>query len=132
MVPRHPHTDESPQSFASIDEDNGHLNLRYTKPSVDWSEALPIGNGRLGAMVHGRTTTELLQLNEDSVWYGGRQDRTPRDALRNLPLLRQLSMYLFAYPNFPSFPAKTFLRLPPSSPRHFKRRKTGVKLMKEL
>lgn len=41
-------------------------------------------------MVHGRTTTELLQLNEDSVWYGGAQDRTPPDALKNLPLLRRL------------------------------------------
>lgn len=67
-----------------------HLHLHYTEPSKQWSEALPVGNGRLGAMVHGRTTTELLQLNEDSVWYGGPQDRTPRDANRNLPLLRQL------------------------------------------
>lgn len=67
-----------------------HLHLHYTGPSTKWSEALPVGNGRLGSMVHGRTTTELLQLNEDSVWYGGPQDRTPRDAYRNLPLLRQL------------------------------------------
>ncbi|ROV99126.1 hypothetical protein VMCG_06700 [Cytospora schulzeri] len=67
-----------------------HLHLHYTKPSTEWNQALPVGNGRLGAMVHGRTDTELLQLNEDSVWYGGPQDRTPRDALRNLPLLRQL------------------------------------------
>lgn len=73
-----------------MEEDNAHLHLHYTKPSTEWSQALPIGNGRLGAMVHGRTTTELLQLNEDSVWYGGPQDRTPRDALRSLPLLRQL------------------------------------------
>jgi len=40
-------------------------------------------------MVYGRTTTELLQLNENSIWYGGPQDRTPRDALKNLPRLRQ-------------------------------------------
>ncbi|KAF3769501.1 family 95 glycoside hydrolase [Cryphonectria parasitica EP155] len=64
--------------------------LLYHKPSTEWSQALPIGNGRLGAMVHGRTDTELLQLNEDSVWYGGPQDRKPRDALQKLPLLRQL------------------------------------------
>lgn len=63
--------------------------LHYARPSTQWSEALPVGNGRLGAMVHGRTTTEWLHLNEDSVWYGGPQDRTPRDARRNLPLLRQ-------------------------------------------
>ncbi|KUI65246.1 Alpha-L-fucosidase 2 [Cytospora mali] len=70
--------------------ENAHLHLHYTKPSTEWNQALPIGNGRLGAMSHGRTSTELLQLNEDSVWYGGPQDRTPRDALRNLPKLRQL------------------------------------------
>ncbi|KAF4924075.1 Alpha-L-fucosidase 2 [Colletotrichum viniferum] len=66
------------------------LLLHYDSPASEWSEALPIGNGRLGAMVHGRTQTELLQLNEDSVWYGGPQDRTPKDALRHLPKLRQL------------------------------------------
>ncbi|KAH6718194.1 glycoside hydrolase family 95 protein [Leptodontidium sp. MPI-SDFR-AT-0119] len=64
--------------------------LHYTTPASEWSQALPIGNGRLGAMVYGRTTTELLQLNENSVWYGGPQNRTPRDALKNLPRLREL------------------------------------------
>lgn len=64
--------------------------LRYCAPAKEWSEALPIGNGRLGAMVYGRTDTELLQLNENSVWYGGQQDRTPRDALSYLPRLREL------------------------------------------
>jgi hypothetical protein len=73
--------------------DNASFNpcttLHYHAPAKEWSESLPIGNGRLGAMVYGRTDTEVLQLNENSVWYGGRQDRTPRDALRNLPRLRQ-------------------------------------------
>ena len=64
--------------------------LHYNAPAAEWSQSLPIGNGRLGAMVYGRTTTELLQLNEDSVWYGGPQDRTPKDALENLDHLRQL------------------------------------------
>ncbi|KAH7417823.1 glycoside hydrolase family 95 protein [Cadophora sp. MPI-SDFR-AT-0126] len=64
--------------------------LRYTTPASEWSQALPIGNGRLGAMVYGRTTMELLQLNENSVWYGGPQDRTPRDAFKSLPRLREL------------------------------------------
>lgn len=64
--------------------------LQYTSPASEWSESLPIGNGRLGAMVYGRTRTELLQLNEDSVWYGGEQNRTPPDARRNLSLLREL------------------------------------------
>ncbi|BCS22189.1 glycoside hydrolase family 95 protein [Aspergillus puulaauensis] len=64
--------------------------LWYKRPAAGWDEALPVGNGRLGAMVYGRTDAELLQLNEDSVWYGGPQDRIPDDALRNLPHLREL------------------------------------------
>ncbi|TDZ23927.1 Nuclear distribution protein nudE-like protein 1 [Colletotrichum orbiculare MAFF 240422] len=80
------HTD--PTHFGS--DDDQPLRLHYPSPATEWSEALPIGNGRLGAMVHGRTTTELLQLNEDSVWYGGPQDRTPKDALRHLSKLREL------------------------------------------
>ncbi|KAK1140126.1 hypothetical protein N8T08_010882 [Aspergillus melleus] len=64
--------------------------LWYQHPAISWDEALPVGNGRLGAMVYGRTDTELLQLNEDSVWYGGPQNRTPTDALRHLPQLREL------------------------------------------
>ncbi|KAG9635839.1 glycoside hydrolase family 95 protein, partial [Aureobasidium melanogenum] len=64
--------------------------LWYDKPASEWNQALPIGNGRLGCMVHGRTGIELLCLNEDSVWYGGRQNRVPQDALKHLPKLREL------------------------------------------
>ncbi|KAJ6143324.1 Alpha-L-fucosidase [Penicillium samsonianum] len=63
--------------------------LWYQQPAEDWNSALPVGNGRLGAMVYGRTDTEMLQLNEDSVWYGGPQDRNPQDALEYLPHLRE-------------------------------------------
>lgn len=64
--------------------------LWYQQPASDWQEALPIGNGRIGSMLYGRTATELYRLNEDSVWYGGPQDRTPRDARQHLPRLRAL------------------------------------------
>ncbi|KAM0569691.1 hypothetical protein ACHAP9_004569 [Verticillium nonalfalfae] len=73
-----------------MDNSDPNLTLHYDAPAASWSEALPVGNGRLGGMVYGRTFTELLQLNEDSVWYGGPQDRTPRDARRHLDTLRQL------------------------------------------
>ncbi|CAI7635551.1 unnamed protein product [Penicillium glandicola] len=63
--------------------------LWYEQPAEDWNSALPVGNGRLGAMVYGRTDTEMLQLNEDTVWYGGPQDRNPQDALAYLPRLRE-------------------------------------------
>ncbi|ETS76654.1 hypothetical protein PFICI_12041 [Pestalotiopsis fici W106-1] len=69
--------------------DHAHLCLHYDSPATEWSRALPLGNGRLGCMVHGRTTTELVQMNEDSVWYGGPQDRTPASA-KHLAKLRQL------------------------------------------
>ncbi|TGO13876.1 hypothetical protein BTUL_0062g00500 [Botrytis tulipae] len=62
--------------------------LHYTSPAKEWSESLPVGNGRLGAMVYGGTSRETLQLNENSIWYGGPQDRTPKDAFKNLDRLR--------------------------------------------
>ena len=48
--------------------------LWYEKPASIWEEALPLGNGRLGAMVFGQTSTERIQLNEDSLWPGGPDD----------------------------------------------------------
>ena len=47
------------------------LTLHYNKPAAAWTDALPIGNGRLGAMVFGRPEQELLQLNEATLWSGG-------------------------------------------------------------
>ena len=44
------------------------LSLWYNEPADNWNEALPIGNGRLGAMVFGRTDVERIQLNEESLW----------------------------------------------------------------
>lgn len=64
--------------------------LWYRKPAEDWNEALPIGNGRLGAMIFGRTNEERVQLNEDSVWSGGPMDRNNPDALTHLPEVRRL------------------------------------------
>ncbi|MEK3780116.1 glycoside hydrolase family 95 protein [Paenibacillus sp. FSL R5-0810] len=66
--------------------------LWYRKPAAEWNEALPIGNGRLGAMIFGGTAEEKLQLNEDSVWYGGPRDRNNEDALPHLPEIRKLIM----------------------------------------
>lgn len=62
----------------------------FTRPAANWNEALPIGNGKLGAMVFGDPVNERLQLNEESVWTGQpRWDANP-DALKNLPKVRQL------------------------------------------
>ncbi len=64
--------------------------LFYTKPAAEWNEALPIGNGRLGAMIFGNPARERLQLNEDSVWYGGPIDRVNPAAAEHLDQVRQL------------------------------------------
>lgn len=62
--------------------------LRYREEAKDWNEALPIGNGFLGAMIFGNPFDNHFQLNEDSIWYGGPMDRNNPDALKNLPKLR--------------------------------------------
>src|SRR5690554_3500470 len=71
---------------------NRDLRLWYTRPADPraWVEALPIGNGRLGGMVFGGVRVEHIQLNEDSVWYGGPRDRNNPDALQYLPEIRRL------------------------------------------
>jgi alpha-L-fucosidase 2 len=64
--------------------------LHYTSPSPKWPNNLPIGNGKLGAMVPGFVHREHWYLNEDSVWYGGPTDRNPPHALAQLLALRSL------------------------------------------
>jgi len=65
------------QQVCSGDESgrNGQLALRYEQPAKDWmTEALPIGNGRLGAMLFGGVELERIQFNEISLWTGDEQD----------------------------------------------------------
>ena len=65
--------------------------LWYDKPASDWNEALPIGNGRLGGMVFGNIGCEQIQVNEDTIWYGGPMDRNNPSAKEKLPLIRELT-----------------------------------------
>jgi alpha-L-fucosidase 2 len=69
---------------------SGPLRLWYRRPATQWVEALPLGNGRLGAMVWGGGRSERLQLNEDTLYAGGPYDPTPPDALAALPEVRRL------------------------------------------
>ncbi|RCW64276.1 glycoside hydrolase family 95 protein [Saliterribacillus persicus] len=69
---------------------NINKHLWYKQPAKEWDEALPIGNGRLGGMVFGRVHKERVQLNEDSVWYGGPRDRNNPDARKHLSKIRKL------------------------------------------
>jgi alpha-L-fucosidase 2 len=67
------------------------LALWYDRPAgSDWLRALPVGNGRLGAMVFGNTDTERLQLNEDTVWAGGPHDYSNPRGAGSLAQIRQL------------------------------------------
>jgi alpha-L-fucosidase 2 len=66
------------------------LRLWYRQPAKDWNEALPIGNGRLAAMVFGGTASERIQLNEDTVWAGEKRDRNNPEGLQSLAEVRRL------------------------------------------
>ncbi len=64
--------------------------LWYRRPASGWLEALPIGNGRLGAMIFGGIAQEKLQLNEGTLWAGGPHDYTSPEGLQALPEIRRL------------------------------------------
>lgn len=66
------------------------MKLWYRKPAGRWPEALPVGNGRLGAMVYGGVRQELLQLNEDSIWSGKPLNRLNPDAGKYLGTIRRM------------------------------------------
>jgi len=66
------------------------LTLLYRRPAAQWVEALPIGNGRLGAMVFGGVERERVQLNEDSLWSGGPRDWNNPKAPQVLAEVRRL------------------------------------------
>ncbi|MET4544686.1 alpha-L-fucosidase 2 [Pedobacter africanus] len=64
--------------------------LFYTKPAIKWTDALPIGNGRLGAMVFGGIEKDRIQFNEETLWTGGPRDYNHKGAAAYLPQIRQL------------------------------------------
>jgi len=90
------------------------LKLQYDKPSTDWNEALPIGNGRLGAMVFGNPEKEELQLNEETVWAGEPGNNVPKNVYPNIEEIRKL---LFAGKNKEAqdLANKTFPRQAPAN-----------------
>lgn len=77
-------------SIVSAKEGPNHLKLWYTKPAVKWTEALPIGNGRLGAMIFGGVETERIQFNEETLWTGAPNNYAHQGAHQYLGPIRQL------------------------------------------
>ncbi len=64
--------------------------LWYLQPAKQWTEALPIGNGRLAAMAFGKTGTDQFQLNEETIWAGTKVDDINPGAKANLKKIQQL------------------------------------------
>lgn len=78
-------------SVACFAQNRSPLKLWYNQPSGNtWENALPIGNGRLGAMVYGNVERETIQLNEHTVWSGSPNRNDNPDALAALPEIRRL------------------------------------------
>jgi len=66
------------------------LRLWYDTPAKEWTQALPVGNGKLGAMIFGGSARERLQFNEDTLWTGRPRDYSHEGAAQYLPVVRQL------------------------------------------
>jgi alpha-L-fucosidase 2 len=64
--------------------------IQFGAPAAEWNEALPIGNGRMGAMVFGGASDERLQLNDGRIWAGAKIDRLNPNAARAVPEVRRL------------------------------------------
>jgi alpha-L-fucosidase 2 len=69
---------------------NPNTRLWYDAPAKLWTDALPVGNGFVGAMVFGDPFDERMQINEDSVYSGGFRNRVNQNALETLPEVREL------------------------------------------
>ena len=74
----------------TIYPEHNELKLIYDKPANYWEEALPIGNGRLGAMIFGGLSEDKIQLNEETVWAGEPGNNLPHNFLDVLPEVREL------------------------------------------
>ncbi len=76
----------------SGDVSSGDLKLWYREPAAIWTDALPVGNGRLGAMVFGGVPADRLPLNEDTLWSGSPTPWDNPEAKQYLPIVRRLVM----------------------------------------
>src|SRR5438045_3549886 len=76
-------------STASQAAEHGYK-LTFDKPANTWTEAVPVGNGRIGVMVFGGTEHERLQINESTLWGGAPHDYINQDAYSHLDEVRKL------------------------------------------
>jgi alpha-L-fucosidase 2 len=81
------------QSWAGapdVEAESQRYVLHFGQPAATWPDALPVGNGRLGAMVFGNPALDRVQLNEESIWDGERRDRNNPKAGEAVPKIREL------------------------------------------
>jgi alpha-L-fucosidase 2 len=84
------HTGNAPPATSDRIPEPAQWTLRYTRPADAWEEALPLGNGYMGAMVFGAPEREHVQFNEDTVWTGRPHDYARDGAVQVLPEIRRL------------------------------------------
>lgn len=82
--------DQSPKSKIQEKNINPGSALWYKQPADKWESALAVGNGRLGAMVFGKTDVEKIQFNEETYWSGGPYNTTVKDGYKYLPEIQKL------------------------------------------
>ena len=83
-------TNTSPTFTGKVAAPKEPLSLWYRRPAAEWVEALPVGNGRLGAMVFGGVPEERIQFNESTLWVGEPRDYSRPGASNHLAAIRQL------------------------------------------
>lgn len=77
-------------SISGVFSQQNEYKLWYDRPAQVWTEALPLGNGRLGAMVFGNPASEQIQLNEATIWGGSPNNNPNPEALKAIPQIRKL------------------------------------------
>ena len=100
---------------AKSQSDSSGMRIWFNKPAANWNEALPVGNGRLGAMIFGGVEKERLELNESTVWTGEqRRDANP-NALKSLNEVRKL-LFAGKYKEAEALAQKNILGQKPQNP----------------
>ncbi|MDR7370300.1 glycoside hydrolase family 95 protein [Flavobacterium aquidurense] len=99
--------------MAAVQVNAQQLMLQYDKPANNWNEALPIGNGRLGAMIFGNPAKEELQLNEETIWAGEPGNNVPKNTYYNIEAIRKL-IFDKKYKEAQDLANETFPRQAPS------------------
>ena len=91
---------------------NNANTLWYKQPAKAWIEALPLGNGRLGAMVYGNPINEIVQINEESIWAGCKINNNNPNALKHMDELRK-ALFESQYDKAKNIAEDNFVGIPP-------------------